>query len=299
MRTKWTYGLVAVTCVALGACDMIKGKPKEPTGQVVATVDGDEITVAELRAELMGVNLPDPKTRKAAEQRALEMIINRKIIAQAAAEQKLDKTPEFAIQEQQAMDSLRANALQKKIVDAVPAPTREEANRFIAANPDIFAARKIFTMDQIRMARPADPKALKDFEPLQTFEEVEAMLTAKGIRYQRGVDRIDAVGANPQMIQQIMKLPPNEVFVFPAGQLVLINRVRETTVQPFTGEPAVKYAINMMKAQRTQEAVRRQFAGLVKQAEPTIAYNKAYKPTPPAPAGKAAPSKAAQPAPKA
>jgi EpsD family peptidyl-prolyl cis-trans isomerase len=293
-KMGWKLGLVSVACIALGACGM--GKDKEPTGQVVATVDGDEITVTELRAELAGANIPDPKMRKAAEEQALQMIINRKIIANAAVEQKLDKTPDFAVQEQRAMDSLRADALRKKVVDAVPVPTAEEANRFIAANPDIFAQRKIYTLDQIRIARPRTAQMMAEFQPLKTLEEVEAMLKAKGMNYQRGADRLDAIGSDPKLIKAIAALPPGEVFVVPNGQVVLINRVRETTVQPFTGPDSLKYAINDMKTQRTQEALMKQFGGMIRQAQATVKYNKAYQP--PAPK-KAAPAKAAQPAPKA
>lgn len=290
MRSKLMYGLVPLACIALAACG---GKGKEPTGQVAAVVDGDEITVAELRAELADAKITDPKARKAAEQQALQMIVNRKIIAKAAQEQKLDKTPEFALQEQRAMDSLLANTLQKKIVDSVPAPTRAEAERYIAANPNIFGERKFFILDQIRIQRPTNAAMMKEFEPLKTFEEVEAMLKAKGIRYQRGTDTLDAPAADPRLVNAIVALPPQEVFVMPAGQLVLINRVRETRVVPFTGEPAIKYAMERIKMDRTRDAVGKQFTSLVKAAEGDVRYNAEYKPAPPkAPAGKAPAAKA-------
>lgn len=278
MRTKWIYGLLPVACIALGACDMLKGEAKAPTGQVVATVDGDEITVAELRAELAGMNISDPQARKSAEQRALQMIVNRKILAKAAEEQKLDKTPEFAMQEQRAMESLRANALQERIVESVPAPTRDEARTFMAAHPHMFGERKIFVVDQIRTPMPRDQQFIKDLEPLKTLEEVDALLKSRNIAYQRGTDRIDALGSNPELVSAIVKLPPNEVFVVPGGQLLLINRIRETRVEPFTGDTALKAATEMLRRQRIREAVEKQFSGLVKQAESTVRYNKAYDP---------------------
>lgn len=297
MRTKLMYGLLPLACIALGACGM--GKGKEPTGQVVATVDGDEITVTELRAELAGVSLPDPKARKAAEQQALQMIINRKIIANAAEEQKLDKTPEFAVQEQRAMDSLRADALQKKVVNAVPAPSREEATRYMAANPHLFGERKIFVVNQIRMAAPSDPAIMKEFQPLKTLDEVEAMLKAKGIRYQRGNGAIDALTVNPRLVDAIVKLPPGEVFVIPSRGVVIISEVRETQVQPFTGEPAVKYAINSIKSQRTEQALSKEFSRVVASAQSTVKYNKLYQPPAKAAPGKAPAGKAAPATPKA
>lgn len=291
MKLSWKYGLISMACVALAGCGQGGGKA-EPTGQVVATVDGDEITMLELRAELEGASFPNAKARKAAEQQALQMIINRKIIAKAATEQKVDETPEFALQEQRALEALRAQALQQKILKAVPAPTKEEATRFMAAHPDIFSERKIYAVNQIRIARPTDPALMADFQPLKTLAEVEALLKSKGINYQRGTDRLDAVGTNMNLIEAIAKLPPGEVFVLPMGQLVLISEVKDTQVVPFTGERAAKYALSMVEQQRKQEALSRQMAGLLKQGASTVKYNKAYQPPKPAkpPAKGAAPA---------
>ena len=112
-----------MACLTLTGCDFgAKAKNKAPTGQVVATVDGDEITMRELRAELAGMTFPDANARKAAEQAALQSIINRKLVAKAALEAELDKTPDFALQKERANELLLAQALQKKIVDEARPP---------------------------------------------------------------------------------------------------------------------------------------------------------------------------------
>lgn len=290
MQKSWKLILTPVMCVTLTACGLGGGGGKKPTGQVVATVDGEEITSLELRNELDGMTFPDAKARKVAEQRALQMIITRKVLAKAAKEQKLDKTPEFALRLQRGEENLLAQTLQQTITKNVPDPTREEAESYVAANRNLFAERKIFGVDQIRIARPTDPKLMAEFEPLKTFEEVEAMLKSKNIQYQRGVDQIDARGTNPKLIDAIANLPPGEVFVLPMGQLVLINRVRETRTVPFVGDPAVKFALDMLKNQRRQDTVNRQLGGLVAAAQPKISYNKAYEPVKPPPAKAAAPA---------
>src|SRR4029079_16187186 len=101
MRREFQFAAISVACWALCACDS-GGKPvtagSEPTGQVVATVNGQEITLRELNAELGAAPPPiDPKAAKAAEQAALRSIIGRKVLAGAAREQGLDKTPDFAL----------------------------------------------------------------------------------------------------------------------------------------------------------------------------------------------------------
>jgi EpsD family peptidyl-prolyl cis-trans isomerase len=278
--------LVAAGCISLGACKFpsIPGLPgghKSPTGQVVATVDGREITRLDLEAELANVNTPDPKVRKAAEQQALQLIITRTILADEARRQRMDKTPEFALQQRRATDTLLAQMLQYKIAAAVPAPTDDEAQRFITDHPDIFAQRKIFAVDTVRMARPTDPSLIKGLEPINTLPEVEDFLTAHNIAHSRTSGDIDAVGADPRLIDQIVKLPPNELFLYPGPNgVLLVNQIRDTRIVPFQGDDATKYAMALLKKQRTQQAVANQLRQIVQANAKQVQYNEAFKPVP-------------------
>ena len=290
MKHQWGVGLVALTCVGAAACHMpgFGSKSATPAGQVAATVDGQEVTIRELRSELVGVNVTSPAQKHQAEQLALQRIIERKILAKAALAQGVDKTPDFALAKDRAVDTLLAQGLEAKIANAVPPPTREEAQSYVSSHPDTFTERKIFLVDQIRMARPTDPAIVAALKPLNTIDEIAAMLTRDQIRFQRGTSGLDALGADPRMIEAILKLPPNEVFVVPSGNMLLINQVKETRTSPFTGEPAIGYAESILRRQHSQEAVSRQLGPIVKKAVATGRYNKAYQPTPAAPA--AAPS---------
>jgi hypothetical protein len=96
MKSQFAVAMAAIACVGLASCG-----ESQPKGQVVAKVGKDEVTVLDLQAALAGFKAPDAKTRKAAEQQALTAIVQRKILAQAAHKQKIDKTPEYArLQEQ-------------------------------------------------------------------------------------------------------------------------------------------------------------------------------------------------------
>jgi EpsD family peptidyl-prolyl cis-trans isomerase len=271
----------ALVCFTLAGCHMPHfGGNKPPTGQVVANVDGQEITVRELDAELAGVNLPnDPKVRKAAQQQALQRIIIRKLFAKAAREQGLDKTPQFVLDEARTKENLLAQALQAKLVDEMPAPTRDEATRYISDHPDLFSERKIFSVDQVRVARVTDPNLVKAIQPLNTLPDVEALLTKENIQFQAGAGSIDSIGSDPKLVEAIAKLPPGEVFVFPSGDGgMFIDQVRDSKVVPYTGEPAVTYALGLLKRTRVEEALQRQGQSIVAKAAGTIRYNPAYQP---------------------
>ena len=292
IRGGWTAALLA--SVALGGCHFGGGaSAKAPTGQVVATVGDREITMRELNAETPPVANPDPRAHKAAQMSTLENIVARTVLAKAAVDQGIDKTPEFALVKQRAMDTLLAQSLESKIAGQVPKVTKDDADRFIGAHPDIFAQRKVWAIDQLRMARPNDPTLIKRLEPLKTLPEIEALLNQEKVPFQRSTGNLDAVGADPRMIDAIIKLPAGEVFVIPSNDSLLVNQIKDTKIVPFVGQQSVNYAMQVMTRQRTQEAVQRQVSAMFGKAKASVHFNKDFAPPTP-PAGAANPAPAAK-----
>jgi peptidyl-prolyl cis-trans isomerase C len=283
MNLKIVRTLAPLACVALVACHIPGMKDnKAPSGQVVATVDGEEITLSELKAELAGAPRPqNAEAAKAIQEGALRNIIIRKIAAKAAHDQGLDKTPEFAIEKQRVNQNLLTQALQKQLAASVAAPTRQDAEAFIGSHPGMFADRKLVTVDQIRMAAPKTQEELKEFLPLHSLTEFEALLSKKGADYQRSASVIDSGSTDPGMMTQIEKLPPGEPFMVPSAGMVLVNQIRETRPAPFTGDAAVKFAMGALRSQRIQEGVSKGVENLVKGKASLIKYNDAYKPAHP------------------
>ena len=271
-RTLGAALAVAATAGALSACHLpgVGGKAKAPTGQVVADVGDREITMRDLRAEAPTLNTTDVNVRHQADQATLRNMVGRTILAKAARDQGLDKTPDFEMARKRLEDTLLVQSLQQKIAKNVPAVTDDEAQRFVSENPDIFAQRKIFTIEFLRIQRPTDPTVIKALEPLKSLEQVEDFLKAKQIPYQHSTGNLDAVGADPRMIQAIVKLPPNEVFVIPNGETLLINRIVGSKIVPFTGPQAAEYAKKVVTRQRTQEAISREFNEIITKAKPTV-----------------------------
>lgn len=283
------------TIVALGAAMLLGGcgQAEDSTlekGQVVATVNGTDVTVYELNTELRGTRLPsDPKQRKLAEQTALQQIVNRKILADLAIERKLDKSPEFLLQERRAKDALLVQLLQQQIASKVPKPSRQDAERYMAQNPGLFAQRKIFAIDQIEFAPPADAAKLQEFKPLKTLAEIEQKLTAEGTPYQRKPTALDSVGVNPSVLKQIVALPPGEVFIVPNGRALTANVITEARIQPFAGDQAINYATNLIMQQRIADAAKRDLEAQIEAARKGVKYQEGF--APPAASAGAAPAK--------
>ena len=89
----WAGALL--TAALLAGCD------KQPEGQVVAVVNGDEVTMQELNTELGNAELPEGAAKDELRNQALDNIINRRLLAGVAMEQGIDDSPEFIVRRRQ------------------------------------------------------------------------------------------------------------------------------------------------------------------------------------------------------
>ena len=266
--------VASLACLALVAC---QGHASTPTGQVAATLDGHEITEQQIDLEFAGAHPQDPKAVMAARARALQAIIAREVLAKNARDQRLDKTPEYAMQEQRADETLLVQALEKKLVDAVPVPSREEAERYVADHPELFAERKVYQLDQIRFPLTGDPALIKGLKPLTTLDDVAAYLQSHHIDFRRGVDTLNSLAFDPKIVDQINKLPPHEVFILPLGGMAVASQIRGASVSPVAGDTAIKVATQLLLNQRRQASVQRALSEKMAKAWTQVKLNKSYQ----------------------
>jgi peptidyl-prolyl cis-trans isomerase C len=282
MRIGCVAFLALAVCLPLSGCD----RGKAPTGQVAAKVGGQEVTVQEIQAELGGFNAPDAATRKRAEQQALQSIVARKLLAKAATDAGVAKSPDFALQKQRMEDALLVQAWQNNLVKAVPQPAPEEVQQFITQHPEFYANHKVFTVDQLRLPAITDRKIIDELKPLNDLDAIGQVLTGHGIRYTSSKATIDSLSVDAGVLDQIAKMPPGEVFIIPNQNMMIANKIVDTKLVPLSSDVATKHAIQYIKAQRAQETVRRQFGSVVSNSKTKVVYNKAYAPPSPAAKGK-------------
>jgi EpsD family peptidyl-prolyl cis-trans isomerase len=272
-------GLTLAVGLQLAGCGS-----KAPSGQVAARVGKDEITVQEVQAELAGYTAPDAKTRKLAEQRALQNIIQRKLLAQAAVKAGVDKAPELAIQKAKMEDMLLVQTWRNSLVKAVPEPAPEQVKQFVAQHPELFANRKVFTVDQLRLPAVNDPKLFAELKPLNSLDDIGRVLQAHGIQYSTAKGTLDVLSLDPTLVANLEKLPPGEVFVVPSGNMLVANKITDTKVVPVPDDVANKLAVRYIKSSQAQESVNRMFSSAINNhPKVKVVYNKAYAP-PAAPA---------------
>jgi EpsD family peptidyl-prolyl cis-trans isomerase len=286
-RFRWAFiGLFAGVAACSG------GTGKAPTGQVVATVNGKEITLPELRAEL-GATPPNltQEQRAQLEGSALQLMVVRQILADEAKKRNLDGTPLAAIFKQRAEVIALADLMQSQLRQNIPVPSREEAQIYVSDHPSTFARRTVYVVDQV-VARDVSPALVKAMEPLNSMDQILSLLTSNNIAFSKTVGVIDTLTISPDSADRIAQLPPGSLFVSPEGPITRVNRIRESQQSPLTGEDAVKVAQSTLQAQRADELLQGQVGEIVKAGMGKVKFNAAYKAAAPAvPAPATAPAK--------
>jgi peptidyl-prolyl cis-trans isomerase C len=244
-RALRRFGLVAT--VALGVA--LAGCSKKPTDQVVAIVNGEEISLPELNAELGNAQVPAGVDKKMVQQQLLQRLVDRRLLAQAAKEQGLDRDPAFIVEQRRVNESLLVEKLAKRTNDTIPVPTAADIDKFIAGNPSLFAGRQLYSVDQIAFATPADPTQLKALEPAKTMAEVAGVLQQLGIKFQRANRVVDSATVPPEQMQKITSLPKGEPFVVPSNGQVTVNVIVGGKAEPLPETQSRAMAVRALRSQ--------------------------------------------------
>ena len=262
---------------------------KGPQGQVVATVNGEDVTLQELNTELQGTSISPGIDKQVAQRALLQRVIERKLVDGLAKQKGIDTSPEYLAQRRRTEELLLGQLYAKQQMAAVPVPSPADITKFMADNPGIFANHQQLVLDQIRFAQPANATALNGLEAAHSLDAVAGFLTAHGIKFDRQPAGLDSAAIPAALLAQIDRLPAGEPFVIPTAGMLTVNAI--TARRPVANDPqqARAVAAAAWRQQKMQQAVTDQLTAARNSAK--ITYQKGFEP----PAAKAGAPKPANP----
>ena len=154
--------------LAIGIALMASACTKKAEGQTVAIVNGEEITAAELNAELANAKIPEGADKDQARSRVLQAMIDRRLLAQQAKTDGIDKSPEFLNRQRRATEDLLINMFASRQIDTAKLPANSEIEKFQATRPWIFSQREQWNLDQLRFQMPTDAATRAKLEKAKT-----------------------------------------------------------------------------------------------------------------------------------
>lgn len=259
-----------------GGALLLGGCHKQPEGQVVATVNGKEITQQELEAEAQAAQVPPNADKKTLFPILLQRVIARKLLDQAAEKKGVDKNPDYLVQKRRADETLLAQTYARQQLQAQSVPTASDITNYINGNPTLFANRARYTLDQIRFANPGDMSKLAGLKNAHTLAAVAAFLTQQGIKFERGTGTLDSGSVAPAVMQKILALPSGEPIVVPEGPLITVSVITGKAPVTVPADQQRVIATNLVRQLNSEKLIQQQLDAL--KASAKIQYAKGMEP---------------------
>ncbi|WP_308910182.1 EpsD family peptidyl-prolyl cis-trans isomerase [Pseudokordiimonas caeni] len=234
-----------------------EGGEQTPSSQVVANVNGEEVTIHELNSELSRINIPADADRQAIEENVLRAIVNRKVLEQKAVGAGLDRVPGVIAEIRRSRSTLLAQAYMRSQASGAQTVSRQEAEKFILDNPNLFANRTYYIFDAILAPSDALPEEKKDaFEALGNLDEIERQLSNSQINNQRKPYTAFSETIPSAMQEKLPELMRDRtVFFVVQGPRTMITQFQESRPASLTGEDALRVATRMLQGRNNRETM--------------------------------------------
>lgn len=262
--------VAALAAVATSACQ------RKAEGQTVAVVNNEEITAAELNAELARANLPPGVDKKEVTSRILQALIDRRLLAQQARADGLDKTPDFLNRQRQMTENLLIQMLAGRQLNTAKLPSPQEIERFQASHPQMFAQREIWYLDQLQYETPTDAAVRAQIDKSKTLADIEQALTTAGARFGKTKNRIDTSVVPLDIYRRINGLGAGVPFIVPAGPRSVASVITNREPAPLAGDAAKPVAVAALRREQGTKLMENRLKAIRTQAK--IEYKPGFAP---------------------
>ena len=269
--------LVATATAALAACGPTGGGGKK--GQVVASVNGEELTIHQLNARLQNVQVPPGVDPKLVQRQALDTLIDEELLVQKATEANLDRDPQVMQRLDQARRGVLAQSWLQRQIGTLKAPGEEDIRKFYNDNPGLFADRRRYALAEIA-ARPnsaAAGKAYQDYFNGKNASLAGLMdrLKADKVQGAAGTSIRSAEDLPLQIVPVFAKMKVGDKAFYQTGPVLHFIEVRNIQDSPVDFERAKPRIDAFLRQQAQAKAIRDRVAAV--KAGAKIEYKSGYE----------------------
>jgi EpsD family peptidyl-prolyl cis-trans isomerase len=229
--------------------------------QVLAKVNGDEISAYSLQSELKATqqNAGDPTVAK----KLFAGLIDRQLLVQEALKLDLERAPEVIQAIESAKAKIYAQAyLSKKIAKLSPA-SEADINQYIESHPDKFRHRKVFKMQDVVFSNDMSLIDLPSIEKeVLTLAELQTILSTKGIAFETGDSQLFTDRLPDQVLNKIKPMKKGDLLFLHSNNNIIVKSIDDIVEQPLPEKSAHLLASRLLNQQKQQEFVTKEIARL-------------------------------------
>lgn len=229
--------MAGLSLLILTACS----DAEKPATQIVAKVNDDEITVHQLNSAVAKV--PNVTQENADKVRAevLEKLINQQLAVQQAEKNKLDRSAEVVMMMDAAKREILTKAYLNQLVANMPQPDEVEASKFYEENPELFAQRRIYKLQEIVIpAKDAPVDEIKQAASGKSMEQIVAWLKGKNINFRTAGATRAAEQISLAMLDDIASMQDGQIKLIEGPEALTIVHLASSQSAPMDKETAMQ-----------------------------------------------------------
>ena len=238
---------------SLSACGHSDSGGKQT--QVVAKVNGDEITVHQINGEMRRLQVPVANPQVVAK-KMLESLIDRQLLVQEAIKLNLDRTPEVVQLVDAARAQIYAQAYLARKVSALGAATDKDVQQFMAEHPEVFSRRKVFTTADIIFANdPAKINTDKLQALVNNAEELKSWLNSHQVHFEIAEETIPTEALPKEAVSLADQIKVGDLLFMHDDIKVVARSIANIAEVPLTAQQATDMATKAVNERKRQQLI--------------------------------------------
>ncbi|KQV78458.1 peptidyl-tRNA hydrolase [Massilia sp. Root351] len=242
--------VMLLAALSLSAC----GEKAKKNGQALASVNGEEITMLQLNEEMQrsGVQAAQQET---ARKQLLEGLIDRQLLQNEAAKDKLERDPQVMQAIERAKAMIVAQAYMQKRIGSQARPGKAEVEQYYAQHPEFFANRKQFDMRQLVLATKDVSEPLKaQLDSAKSLEDAAAWLDQHQVKYVRAGLTRTSTDLPPELGARLASMPKGQLFIIREGERSMLIQIAEIKESPLSLDAATSQIEQFLFNKKNKEA---------------------------------------------
>ena len=234
------------------------GNKEKVATQVVAAVDGEEISVHQINAILSKARGVTPENLPKAKVEILGGLVEQQLAINLAMSKKLDRSPEVVAAIETAHREILARAAMEQIASVQVKPTDDEAQKYYAEHPALFSERRVFNLQEIAFGRAVEgvDQIRARVSSAKTMEEIAAWLKDRKVEFSVNGGTRPAEQLPLEVLPQLHAFKDGQIGLVETKEGYLIVRVIASRSQPVTEAQALPTIKVFLANQRGAEAVK-------------------------------------------
>lgn len=250
---------------------------KKSDTQVVAKVNGDEITIHQVNFQLQRMGQMSEEQGKVAAKQVLARLVEMQLLKQQAIESRLDKDPVVLQAMESSRDQMLAQAYLERLVTKTPKASAAEIDTFYKEHPELFENRRVFRLQELVVSVNKDKFAETEasLRSIKGINEIAVWLKDNNVPFTINSNVKAAEQLPLELLKKLQALKDGEFLIvssanglnvvhIAASQVVPISRAKATPVieQYFFNQNKTKLAKNEIVA--LNEKAKIEFVGAFK-----------------------------------